>query len=43
MAAANKITDHEWQDLACMGLGVLILLSPWVKPKRDTSTLEGGA
>ena len=28
--AATNITDHEWQDLACMGLGVLILLSPWV-------------
>ena len=35
MAAANKITDHEWQDLACMGLGVLVLLSPWVVPNDD--------
>jgi hypothetical protein len=30
MAGANEITDHEWQDVACMGLGVLILLSPWI-------------
>ena len=30
MAAMNEITDHEWQDVACMGLGVLILLSPWI-------------
>jgi hypothetical protein len=35
MAATNKITDHEWQDLACMGLGVLILLSPWVVPDAE--------
>jgi hypothetical protein len=30
MAATNDISDHEWQDVACMGLGVLILLSPWI-------------
>ena len=30
MAAGNEITDHEWQDVACMSLGVLILLSPWI-------------
>ncbi len=35
MAALKKITDHEWQDLACMGLGVMILLSPWVVPNDD--------
>ena len=35
MAAMKKITDHEWQDLACMGLGVLVLLSPWVVPNDD--------
>jgi SPW repeat len=35
MAATNNITDHEWQDLACMGLGVLVLLSPWVVPHDD--------
>jgi hypothetical protein len=35
MATMKKITDHEWQDLACMGLGVLILLSPWVVPNDD--------
>jgi Ca2+/Na+ antiporter len=35
MAATNNITDHEWQDLACMGLGVLILLSPWVVSHDD--------
>src|SRR5262245_54452830 len=35
MAPMQKITDHEWQDLACMGLGVLILLSPWVVPNDD--------
>ena len=39
MAAANKITDHEWQDLACMGLGVLILLSPWVVPNDDMGAM----
>ena len=31
----DKIADHEWQDLACMALGVLILLSPWVVPNDD--------
>ena len=35
----NKITDHEWQDLACMGLGVLILLSPWVVPNDDMGVM----
>src|SRR5262245_37816197 len=30
MAASNEITDHEWQDIACMALGVLTLLSPWI-------------
>jgi hypothetical protein len=39
MAAANKVTDHEWQDLACMGLGVLILLSPWVVPNDDMGAM----
>ncbi len=35
----NKITEHEWQDLACMGLGVLILLSPWVVPNDDMGVM----
>jgi len=35
----NKITDHEWQDLACMGLGGLILLSPWVVPNDDMGVM----
>jgi SPW repeat len=39
MAAANKITDHEWQDLVCMGLGVLTLLSPWVVPNDDMGAM----
>ena len=39
MAALKKITDHEWQDLACMGLGVLILLSPWVVPNDDMGAM----
>jgi hypothetical protein len=43
MAAANKITDHEWQDLACMGLGVLILLSPWVVPHDDMGPMTVNA
>ena len=43
MAAANKITDHEWQDLACMGLGVLILLSPWVVPNDDMGIMTVNA
>jgi SPW repeat len=43
MAAANKITDHEWQDLACMGLGVLILLSPWVVPHDDMGAMTVNA
>jgi hypothetical protein len=30
MAAARDVTDHEWQDVASMALGVLILLSPWI-------------
>ena len=30
MAAVKDVTDHEWQDVVCMGLGVLILLSPWI-------------
>jgi hypothetical protein len=30
MATTNDVTDHEWQDVACMALGVLILLSPWI-------------
>src|SRR5262249_34915157 len=30
MAATNEVSDHEWQDVACMALGVLILLSPWI-------------
>lgn len=30
MAAANNVTDHEWQDITCMCLGVLVLLSPWI-------------
>jgi len=43
MAALKKITDHEWQDLACMGLGVLILLSPWVVPNDDMGIMTVNA
>ena len=39
VAAMKKITDHEWQDLACMVLGVLILLSPWVVPNDDMGVM----
>src|SRR5262245_52418288 len=30
MPSTNEVSDHEWQDVACMALGVLILLSPWI-------------
>ena len=42
MAAAHDkqgVTDHEWQDLACMALGVLVLLSPWVVPNDDMGVM----
>jgi hypothetical protein len=40
MASTNEITDHEWQDVACMGLGVLILLSPWIVQDEPTGLVK---
>ena len=42
MAAAHDkhdVSDHEWQDLVCMALGVLVLLSPWVVPNDDMGVM----
>jgi len=40
MAATNEVTDHEWQDVACMALGVLILLSPWIVQDDPTGLVK---
>jgi hypothetical protein len=43
MPTTGKITDHEWQDVVCMGLGVLILLSPWVVQDEPTLVVAANA